>query len=511
MNFQTKKIRKEKPKKDKPKEEPKPKKEKKISIRINAGIIGSLLIIILLFFGIAKAFSSIDFSIFLTVAGEKLEIDENGNSNFMILGSGGEEHEGADLTDSIIVVSLNHEKNSISMLSIPRDTYVTDAKVGNSRINQIYPSAQRYYGDKKQAAQHTKSVLEDMLNIPIHYWITMNFNGFVEIIDILGGIEIIVKHSIYDPYYPKDGTYLYEPFSIGAGLQQMDGETALKYARSRQTTSDFDRSRRQQEIIYAAKEKALKTNILFSREKINEILQSLQDNIQTNISVREILTLGGMAENYSHEDIHQFLMHDDPTRCGGFLYPPERRLYSGMFVLLPAGGEKFLHKYTDLIFRHHEALGENIRIHVLNGTSRAGSAGETRTILRRFCFEVPRFGNALTKDIQETTYYYRSHQGEDTRPKSLDFLQTLIPGNESKDIPQEYLDMGYLNDSDVILELGADYTNSELYMRDPFASMWRIQTPKTPTETETTTEIESSTETESPPANEQPTTTDEDQ
>lgn len=474
MNFQTKKIR-----KDKPEKAPKPQKEKINVVKVNMGIIGAVLIIMLLFFGIAKAISSIDLSVFLTVAGEKLEIDENGNSNFMILGSGGENHEGSDLTDSIIVVSVNHEKESVTMLSIPRDTYIIDKKVGNSRINQVYPSAQRYYGDRKQAAEHTKSVLEDMLDIPIHYWITMNFNGFVEIIDILGGIEIIVKSSIYDPYYPKDGTYLYEPFSIGAGLQQMDGATALKYARSRQTTSDFDRSRRQQEIIYAAKEKALKTNILFSREKINEILQSLQDNIQTNISVREILTLGGMAENFSREDIHQFLMHDDPTRCGGFLYPPERRLYGGMFVLLPAGGEEFLHKYTDLIFRNHEALGENSRIHILNGTARGGAAGETRTILRRFCFEIPRFGNALTKDIQETTYYYRSNQEEDTRPKSLDFLQTLIPGNESTEIPQEYLDLGYLNDSDIIIELGADYTNSERYMRDPFASMWRIQTEQT--------------------------------
>ncbi len=477
MNFQTNKIR-----KDKPKEDPKPKKERKTIIKVNMGIIGALLVMMLLFFGIAKAITSIDLGVFLTVAGEKLEIDESGNSNFMILGSGGENHEGADLTDSIIVVSVNHEKKSVRMLSIPRDTYITDATLGSSRINQVYPSAQTYYGDRKQAAKHTKSVLEDMLDIPIHYWITMNFNGFVEIIDILGGIEIIVKKSIYDPYYPKDGTYLYEPFSIGAGLQQMDGKTALKYARSRKTTSDFDRSQRQQEIIYAAKEKALKTNILFSREKINEILQSLQDNIQTNISVREVLTLGGMAEEYAREDLHQFLMHDDPTRCGGFLYPPERRLYSGMFVLLPAGGPEFIHKYADLIFKNHEVAGENIKIHVLNGTSRGGAAGETRTILRRFCFEVPRFGNASSKDIQETTYYYQSFQEEDSRPKSLDFLQTLIPGKESTEIPQEYLDLGYLSDTDVLLELGADYTSSERYIRDPFASMWRIQTPEAPAE-----------------------------
>ena len=483
MNFQTKRIKKETPKKGR----------KKINIRINAGIAGAVLIVFLLFFGIAKAFSSIDFSVFLTVAGEKLQTDKQGNSNFMILGSGGEEHEGADLTDSMIVVSVNHEDNSVSMLSIPRDMFIKDPEMGNFRINRVYPSAISYHGgDTKKAAEHTKRVLEKMLGIQIHYWVTMNFDGFVEIIDALGGIEVLVEKAINDPYYPKDGTYLYEPFYIGAGIQHMDGATALKYARSRQTTSDFDRSRRQQDIIHAAKERALQTRILFSREKISEIMQSLQNNIQTNISVREILTLGGMAEKFSREDISQYLMHDNPYKCGGFLYPPNRDLYGGMFVLLPAGGQDFIHKYAELIFFRPEASRENLRIHLLNGTTRPGAATETRSILGRFCFSVPRYGNAASQNVQTTTYYYRETPGEDSRPKSLDFLQTLIPGEESTEIPEEYLNLGYLNDTDVILELGTDYTTSNNYIKDPFASMWRIQRPS---QDETETESEPQTET----------------
>lgn len=463
MNFQTKKIKKDKPEK----------KRKKINVKLNFGLVGVLLVVFLLFFGIAKAVSSINFSVFLTVAGEKLQTDENGNSNFMILGMGGEDHEGADLTDSMIVVSINHDNNSVSMLSIPRDMYVQDEKIGNFRINRVYPAAQNHYGNTFEAAEHTKSVLENLLAIEIHYWTTINFKAFVEIIDALGGIEVLVERAIYDPYYPKDGTYLYEPFSIGAGIQHMDGETALKYARSRQTTSDFDRSARQQDIIYAAKEKALQTRILFSRDRISDILKSLQNNIQTNISIREILTLGGIAENYSKENTFQYLIHDNPVTCGGFLYPPNRDLFGGMFVLLPAGGPQFIEKYAEMIFFNQYVSAENMRIHLLNGTTRGGAASETRSILGRFCFSIPRFGNAISQNVQQTTYYYR----ENSRPQSLDFLQTLIPGKESTEIPQEYLNLGYLNDTDVLLELGADYTGSDLYIKDPFASMWRIQRP----------------------------------
>lgn len=453
--------------------------------KLSFGILGSALIIILLITGIVKAVSSIDFKFFLKIAGDELQKDAYEHTNFLILGTGGKNHEGADLTDTIIVASLDEDDKLITMVSIPRDIYVKDMTVGNSKINEVYYNAQKYYKNSIEGIEHMKEKVEELMGIPIHYWVKVDFDGFKDLVDALGGIDINVKKPIYDPYYPKDGTFLYEPFSISAGEQHMDGEIALKYARSRKTTSDFDRADRQQQIIYAIKEKALQTKTILNQNKIIEILDTLKENISTNISVKELLTLGGMATDYSSDRIQHKLIHDDPTQCGGFLYTPERQFYNEMFVLLPAGGFDFVHLYSDLNFNFQKIATENSRIHILNGTKRGGVAGETKQVLKRFCFDIVRFGNAEEQNITQTTYYYQQKQNEDgkitdSRPEALNFLQKLIPGRESTQIPQKYFEAGYFNQADIIIEMGSDYVNSKNYLEDPFSYLPVItQTPTT--------------------------------
>lgn len=462
MEFKKRKIRKVIKPTLKPYKPVKPLKEKLPKVKISMGIFGSVVVIILLFVGIAKAISSINFGVLLEVAGEELKSDTYGHSNFLILGTGGANHDGGDLTDTIILASLDKEKNLVSMVSIPRDTYIKDDIVGSSRINEVYLSAKNHFNSSSKGIEHLKTKVETLMGVPIHYWVKIDFKGFKELIDALGGVDVIVKEPINDPYYPKDGTHQFSPFSLSAGPQTLDGETALKYARSRKTTSDFDRAERQQEIIYAIKEKALQTDVILSPEKITKILDTLKANIETNITVKEILTLGSMAEGFSRDQISHHLIHDDPTQCGGFFYTPERQYYNGMFVLIPAGGFDYIHRYSELIFNFPEIIREQVKIHVLNGTPKGGVAAETKQVLNRYCLNVTRFGNGETKDITETTYYYRT----ESRPRTLDFLQQMIPGKESAEIPAEYQD--YMLDADIILEIGTDYVNSEKYVSDPF-------------------------------------------
>lgn len=463
MEFKTKKIRKHIEDRRKLQEKL-PAIASKAKLKIHLPWIASLTIILLLFIGIAKALSSIDFKIFLKIAGDPLETDAYGHSNFLILGTGGPLHEGGNLTDSMIVASLDDEQKLITMISIPRDIYVKDEKIGNSKINEVYFNAKTYFDSSEQGLNHLKEKVEELTGIPIHYWVKIDFDGFKELVDALGGIDINVENSIYDPYYPKDGTFLYQTFSISAGQHHLDGETTLKYARSRETTSDFDRAKRQQQIIYAMKEKALQTEIIFSKEKITNILKTLKQNIETNITVKEILTLGSMADNYSQDKISHRLIHDDPIQCGGFLYTPAREFYNGMFVLIPAGGFEFLHLYSDLNFNLPQIAKENSKIIILNGTPSAGVAGEAKQILQRFCFDIVKFGNAETKEVTQTTYYYK----ESFKPEALQFLQKLIPGQESTQIPQAYLEEGYPQMADLIIEIGSDYSESENYVNDPF-------------------------------------------
>ncbi|MDX9970736.1 MAG: LCP family protein [Candidatus Gracilibacteria bacterium] len=445
-----------------------PKKIPKLTINLIATAL--ILLILVLTVGIYKTLSEIDYSVLLKVAGTKLMEDDHGLTNFMILGIGGKNHDGGDLTDTIMIASLDNKNHHVSMVSIPRDIYLKDATIGNSKINEMYYYAKKHFDDEKAGLDFFKTKVEELIDTEIHYYILVDFKGFKEIVDIIGGVEVQVENDIYDPYYPKDGTYLYETFSIKKGLQSLDGELALKYARSRKTTSDFDRSFRQQQIIYAIKEKAMSGDVLFSSEKISEILDSLKSNIFTNITVGEILTLGAIAKDYSDKDITHQLLHDDPNFCGGLLYTPPRIEYNNAFVLLPAGGDKYLHIFFNLLFNFPKAI-ENTKIHVLNGTATAGVAGETKQILTRYCFDINRFGNGRSQKVEETTYYYKeklNEKGEkiDSRPLALDFLQTIIPGKETTVIPEEYAE--YMTGTDLIMELGNDYVSSENYLKDPF-------------------------------------------
>jgi len=434
-------------------------------ITISASLILSVAIILLLLSGIAKALSSIDFSVFLSLAGANLQTDSYGHTNFLLLGTGGENHDGGDLTDTIIVASLDQKSKLVTLVSIPRDLYLDDKKIGGSRINMVYYNAKNYFGSSAKGLEYLKSKVETTLGIPIHYWIKIDFAGFKDLVDALGGIDVDVKEAIVDPFYPKGETVFYETFSISTGPHHLDGDTALKYARSRETTSDFSRSDRQQQIIYAIKEQALKANVILSRDKIENLFNAVKNNVETNLQIKEMLTIGLSAKNFSSDQIVQRLVHDDPSRCGGFLYTPDRELYEGAFVLIPAGTPDQMQKYFDLNFNFPEVAHSETKIHVLNSTPRGGVAAETKQILRRMCFDINRFGNGRSKDIQKTTYFYKESENK-TRPIALDFLKKIIPGVESTEIPEEYLE--YIDDTDIILELGTDYVNSPNYLEDEF-------------------------------------------
>lgn len=458
----------------------------------NISIFISIAIIAALLFVIVKILLGIDFKTFLLAAGEDLQTDGNNHTNILLLGTGNENHEGADLTDTIIVGSLDNEKKILSLISIPRDLYVkNEPPIPSSRINEVYWSAKEHFKDSTQGLLYTVQRVEELTELKIQYYVKINFNGFKEIIDILGGIDVDVQEAIYDPFYPKGETHLYEIFSISKGPHHMDGETALKYARSRETSSDFSRSSRQQQILYAIKEKAAQADFLLNKGKIQDLLTAVQDNIETNLTTREILTFGGILGDFTKDNIVNRLIHDNPVECGGFLYQPPLALFNGAFVLLPAGGESYLERYFALATNSQEALKENYKIQILNGTHRAGAAAEAKQVLQRYCFNISRFGNSPNLENLTTTIYYTmeplpkedpSDKTEYYKPHTVDTLKKhFFPtALESTDFPQKFSELGYDKEADIIVELGQDYVNSDKYIEDPFYTLYStIYAPKT--------------------------------
>jgi len=370
-----------------------------------------------------------------------LKGEGDGRVNVLLLGVGGERHEGPYLTDSILIVSVDPVNLSVAILSIPRDLLVPVTGFGYVKMNSIYTLGENNKTLTSGGPALLKKTLGQLFDIPIHYYALIDFNGFIKAIDAIGGINIEVPEDIYDPFYP-DGYGGYDQFYIKKGFYKMDGETALKYARSRETTSDFDRSRRQQAIMVAFKEKLMNFSTFLSFKRLNEMMNILSDHIKTDIQLWEIERLIEIAKKIDTSNIQTKVLDDGPE---GFLYGDS---VEGMYVLRPAGGsflriKQFVHQFfKDIYLSEEEAL-----IEVQNGTAREGLAAITSNELTALGYKVVKFGNADRHDY-ETTIIYDFSGGR--KPFTVEYLRERF---KAKLITQE----DPTNLVDIKIIIGADY------------------------------------------------------
>jgi len=431
-------------------------------------IVGSIALLLFLILGIFWIVKSLDFSAIIFSFGKTLQSDENNKTNFLVVGIGGEGHEGSSLTDSILIASLDYKDKTVSMLSIPRDFYVISEELGNQKINSIYAYARNKYGDSK-GMYYLKNEISEITGLQIQYYAKVDFNGFREIVDSLGGIDIDVEKAIYDTEYPRGETIYYETFKIEAGPQHLDGETALKYARSRHTTSDYDRARRQQQIIFAIQEKALDMKILTDPAKITELYTSVAESIETNLSLQEIIELAKISREINRNTLRPLVINDDPTECGGLIYTPLRDYFGGASVALPAGNNyDYIHLFVDRVFNSMEAISKNEPVQVLNGTKTPGLALETLNVLNRFCVNANYYSNAEDRTLEKTTIYYKTDE-DGNPPAILDLVNLFVKGETVEGIPPKYLENEKRKDSAIVVELGKDYLSNRL--KDPFNSL----------------------------------------
>ncbi|MEK7528727.1 MAG: LCP family protein [Patescibacteria group bacterium] len=445
--------------------------------------LGLLLVIFFVVYGISRLFANFSisglFNVFSTVIGKELQTDEYGNTNILLLGAGGEGHIGENLTDTIILASIDTKSSGVTLLSIPRDLYVTPSSLGGIRINKVYDVAKKKF-DSKAGLEILREEISEISGLQVQYYAKVDFTAFETVVDSLGGVDIVVDKTINDPLYPKGETYDYERFYLPAGLRHLDGKTALKYVRSRQSSSDFDRSYRQQKLLVALREKISDRGLATDTGFLKKMFRAVQDHVETNMDLRELMSLASLGKDVTENNMLSISLHDDWNRRGGFLYSPVRELYGGAYVLLPAG-DVFTHiqNFIKLGAYHREQLENPMPLQILNGTKSAGMAGGTKMILQRFGFQVDRFGNGAAQDVQTTKLYYKN---KEQPPEVLDLLQGIIGGEKSADVPQEYLTEPYLSDAEVVIVLGQDFVTkyNELDITRGIVQM----TPATPESTE---------------------------
>lgn len=262
----------------------------------------------------------------------------DGRTNILILGIAGGTHAGADLTDTIIVLSLDQKKHTGAFLSVPRDIWSDTLR---DKINSAY-----HYGEEKKnggGVVLSKVVIEDVVGMPIHYVLLIDFSGFEEIINLVGGVTVGVPQAFTDSEFPVtgkendpcDGDPLYrcryETLTYEAGDQVMNGERALKYVRSRhaegQEGSDFARSRRQQDVLVAVKEKLLTPRVYLSPTRLSELVGAFDQATETDLRIGELATIAKILTRIPQEHIIRVSLEDQLTNPPLWLY--------GRYVLVP--------------------------------------------------------------------------------------------------------------------------------------------------------------------------------
>ena len=314
------------------------------------------------------------------VIGTKAQTDAFGNINVAILGYGGAKHAWWYLTDAIIIASINTEKGTMSMLSIPRDLRVKKPSGTYGKINSVFQDG--FFGnwnDYEKAAPSILGKLTEITNIDLHYYAFVDFDGFEEFINSIGWIEIDVPEPIYDSQYPWENNS-YITFSIDSGNQILDGATALMYARSRHSTSDFSRSRRQQEIIDWVMNKVISAKMLFSPGKIEDAYKNVTKFIHTNVTLDEMLRLVPFAKSIDHKSSWQIAVcwasRRDRTQPGCLLYTPPMEAMWWASTEIPVGATpanpsnySVIHSFVKDVVLDVDTLAEKATIRVLNWLS----------------------------------------------------------------------------------------------------------------------------------------------
>jgi LCP family protein required for cell wall assembly len=227
-------------------------------------------------------------------------------------------------TDTMMLVSIDPTTESVSILSIPRDLYVAIPGLGQDRINTAFVYGAQGNNPIGGAALAMQTV-EYNLGVPIHHYALVDFSAVINGVNALGGIDLNVPYTINDPEYP-DMNYGYDPLYIPAGLHHMDGEMALKYARTRHGDSDIHRAQRQQQVVLAVRSKALSLGVgeLIKRAPI--LYQQLERGIMTDLSLDQLIKLASLLSEIDTENIQNEVL--------GFDYVSSYRTPAGASVLV---------------------------------------------------------------------------------------------------------------------------------------------------------------------------------
>ncbi len=256
--------------------------------------------------------------------------EEANRFDILILGIRGEDDlaDGGLLTDTMMLLSVDKTTGRTSLVSLPRDLYIdTKGMLTNGSIVEVKGKLNEIYEhgyENQQGLAFTSQMISRLTGVHVDRAVLFDFKAFGEIVDALDGVDVYLDKPFSEP---KQWGYV---FSVPAGQNHLNGEQALYYVRSRYSSSDFDRARRQQQVMFAMKKRATELGFLANPVKVSNLLTSLKGNLKTNIQLWEVGDMVAIAKQVSANPPKTSVLSTD-----NLLY--ETTGIKGEYILLPKG------------------------------------------------------------------------------------------------------------------------------------------------------------------------------
>ena len=351
-------------------------------------------------------------------------------TNIVLLGSDRRPGSAAWRTDSIIIVSVDSANKIVRLLSIPRDLWVYIPGHGYNRIN----TADLWGELAKEGSgpERVKQTIHHNLGIPIHYYVRIDFEGFKKIIDAVGGIDVDVDCALTD-------------IKLSAGMHHMDGKLALRYARSRYSTNDFDRGRRQRKVLLALWDQALTMDII---PKLPQLWWTMANSFQTDLTLDQVINLAYVGTQLEPQRIL--------SRAIGASHVQSWMTPQGAAVLLPQQDKirALLDAYYTPVDPNNLDGASKLQVQVLNGSQRNDADQLAVANLRFAGFKAKAAGPAESQNYNKTQIFiYTGNTGA-----AYEIAQELqVPASNIQDLTGTQAQPDPANPVDFSVILGWDY------------------------------------------------------
>lgn len=410
-----------------------------------------------------KLFGGNIFSVLQTTT---LKGESTGRVNILLAGNSADDpgHQGANLTDSILVMSIDTKNNTAFLLSIPRDLWVNIPNNGYDKINDAYVVGQSnkfnesgyFPGGMGQLQQ----IVQNDFGIPLDYYALVDYGALRDAVNAVGGITIDIQSSdprgLYDPSidYTTKGPLV----KLTNGVHHLDGQQALDLARARGDAygsygfpnSDFDRTEHQRQMLVALKQKAVTAGVLSNPARLSSLFDAIGNNVTTDFNLSEVHRLYDLVKPISSSHIQSLSLDSD----NGTDLVSNFQSSSGEDALIPAAGiddysqiKAFINQQTST----NPLVREGATIEILNGTDISGLATKEENVLSRGNLDISGVGNSVNPEV--TTTIINNSNGK--MPQTLQYLKSIFGDNVTTVDPYQYA-----YPASFVVILGDNFNNS---------------------------------------------------